>query len=76
MIENENEFRLYMERFGPNGKNSQSNYISWLKFVSRNGIVINSTLSDNQTIIEILELNKVKEININIQTIIAILKQP
>jgi hypothetical protein len=54
-IENEKEFRQYMENSGLQ-PNSISNYISWLTFLSKNGFDINSNLPDN-----IFVLTKLKE---------------
>lgn len=57
-IQNENEFRLFMEEFGPGGKSSRSNYISWLNFISDNGFEIGTKLVSNEKIISFLKLNE------------------
>lgn len=50
-IENEKEFRQYMELHGPKSLKSRSNYISWLNFLSNNEILINSNLLSNENIL-------------------------
>lgn len=57
-IENENEFRLFMEEFGPRGKSSRSNYISWLNFISDQGFEISINIKSNKEIISSLKLNE------------------
>lgn len=57
-IENENEFRIFMEEFGPNGKSSRSNYVSWLNFISEQGFEINTKIKSNEEIISYLKFNE------------------
>jgi len=49
-IENEKEFRHYMELNGPNESKSRSNYISWLNYLSNNGFNIDINLLGNEVI--------------------------
>jgi hypothetical protein len=53
-IENEWEFRLFMDTNGPKAGRSKTNYISWLRYLSDNGINIDSTVPDGDTIIDFL----------------------
>jgi hypothetical protein len=53
-IENEQEFRLFMETHGPKADRSKTNYISWLRYLSDNGIAIDSAIPDGNAIIEFL----------------------
>lgn len=50
-IENEKEFRQFMEFNGPNELKSKSNYISWLNYLSNNGFSVDSNLQLNEKII-------------------------
>lgn len=47
-IENEAEFWVFMAANGPSGKNSKTNYISWLRFVAKEYSPINSMLSSHR----------------------------
>jgi predicted restriction endonuclease len=44
-----------MKEFGPKGKSSASNYISWLNFISEQGFEVNTNLKSNQEIISKLK---------------------
>lgn len=57
-IENEMDFRAYMEEFGPKGKASRSNYISWLNFISDVGFNISTNLKSNDKILLHLKNNE------------------
>jgi len=50
-IENEKEFRHFMELNGPKELKSKSNYISWLNYLSINGFSVDSNLLQNEKII-------------------------
>jgi hypothetical protein len=52
-IENEQEFRRFMEENGPKAPRSRTNYISWLRYLSEKGINIDSTIPDGETIIDL-----------------------
>ena len=49
-IENEKEFRQYMELNGPKELKSRLNYISWLNFLSNNNFSVDSNLLENEKI--------------------------
>ncbi len=49
-IENEKEFRQYMELNGPNELKSRLNYVSWLNYLSNNGFNIGINLLENEVI--------------------------
>jgi len=54
-IEFENEFRSFMEKEGPSEERAQGNYISWLRFIAKNGFNIGKDLKENDTIIDFLK---------------------
>ena len=58
-IEFENEFKAFMEKEGLKD-NTRRNYISWLRFIAKEGFSISRDLVDNDTIINHLEKNKSK----------------
>jgi|GEM_PF-3872018 hypothetical protein len=45
-IEFENEFRSFMEKEGPSEERAQGNYISWLRFIAKNGFNIGKDLKE------------------------------
>lgn len=59
-IENEKDFRIFMELNGPKGYASRSNYLSWLNFIAESGFSIDSMLSDNATILDFLKASENK----------------
>ena len=54
-IEFENEFKAFMKKEG-----LKAHYISWLRFIAKEGIRIGRNMDDNNTIINHLEKNKSK----------------
>ena len=54
-IEFENEFKAFMKKEG-----LKAHYISWLRFIAKEGIRIGRDMDDNDTIINHLEKNKSK----------------
>ena len=58
-IEFENEFKAFMKKEGLKD-NTRRNYISWLRFIAKEGFSISRDLVDNDTIINHLENNKSK----------------
>ena len=54
-IEFENEFKAFMKKEG-----LKAHYISWLRFIAKEGIRIGRNMDDNDTIINHLEKNKSK----------------
>ena len=58
-IEFENEFKAFMEKEGLKD-NTRRNYISWLRFIAKEGFSISRDLVDNDTIINYLKKNKSK----------------
>ena len=54
-IEFENEFRSFMGKEGPWEEKAQGNYISWLRFIAKNGFNIGKDLKENDTIIDFLK---------------------
>ncbi|GHT16398.1 hypothetical protein AGMMS4956_18800 [Bacteroidia bacterium] len=59
-IEREEEFRQYMINSKTQCNRSVSDYISRLRFLANNGININSTLSDNDSILDKLKATENK----------------
>ena len=56
-IEFENEFKAFMKK---EGLKAYGNYITWLRFIAKEGFSISRDLVDNDTIINHLEKNKLK----------------
>ena len=56
-IEFENEFKAFMKK---EGLKAYGNYITWLRFIAKEGFSISIDLVDNDTIINHLEKNKSK----------------
>lgn len=56
-IEFENEFKAFMKK---EGLKAYGNYITWLRFIAKEGFSISRDLVDNDTIINHLEKNKSK----------------
>jgi hypothetical protein len=54
-IENEKEFRQFMNLNGPKGDNSKDNCISWLRYLAEQGFNIDSELPENEIIISHLK---------------------
>ncbi|MDR0668900.1 MAG: HNH endonuclease [Treponema sp.] len=54
-IENEQEFRFFMDVNGPNAYSSKTNYISWLRYLSKEGINIDSHIPDGDYIVSFLK---------------------
>lgn len=54
-IENEKEFREFMEVNGPSSPGAKSNYISWLYYISSMGISIDSSLDNKDNILDALK---------------------
>jgi hypothetical protein len=54
-IENEQEFRFFMDTNGPKADRSKTNYISWLRYLSKEGININSHIPDGDSIVSFLK---------------------
>lgn len=57
-IENQLEFQAFMKKNGPEKSASQSNYLSWLTFISENGFDINRNLKSNDEILDYLKENE------------------
>ncbi len=60
-IENENEFKEFMKELGPRSKNSRDNYISWLRYLSKQGFNIDRNIIETKEIIDQLKLTKRKK---------------
>ncbi|MDR0868485.1 MAG: HNH endonuclease [Planctomycetota bacterium] len=63
-IENEQEFRLFMDSKGL-ATGSQENYICWLRYLSNNGINIDSNLESNDFILRKLRASPDKRVGYN-----------
>jgi hypothetical protein len=55
IIENEKEFRQFMDLHGPSGDRSKTNYISWLYYLAKQGFNIDSNLPENEVILSKLK---------------------
>lgn len=47
-IENEEKFWSFMERNGPQARNSKNNYISWLRFISNHYIIVDKYITNEK----------------------------
>jgi predicted restriction endonuclease len=54
-IENEQDFRFFMDKKGPKAYSSKINYISWLRYLSNEGITIDSHIPSGDDIVSFLE---------------------